>query len=157
MESAFRDVALPDGVLAFRIPAHWREGEEADGTRTFHDDGADTGVLRVKLFTFTSEQQVGPREARRQLEAMAPAPGQRLEELPSGAALRTHREQAEAGGERAVMHTWLLARADPPHRLRLAVFSLAIPRAHAQDPDARRVVRDIDREVRAARLADAVH
>jgi len=157
MESGFKDVALPDGPLAFRVPAHWREGEESDGTRTFHDAGAATGVLRVKLFTFTSDQHVGAREAGRQLAVMDRVPGQRLEQLPSGAALRTHHERTESGGERAVMHTWLLARADPPHRLRLAVFSLSIPEAQAQSPGARRVLGDIDREVRAARLTAPVN
>jgi hypothetical protein len=155
MPSAFKDVAWGDGALAFRVPAHWREAEESDGTRTFYDASAETGVLRVKLFTFTSEQTVGPREARRQLAAIDPVPGQRLEELPTGATLRTHREEAEAGGERAVMHLWLLARADPPHRLRLAVFSLSVPETRALDLESRRVVRAIDREVRAARIGTA--
>jgi hypothetical protein len=88
---------------------------------------------------------------------MDPAPGQRMEGLASGATLRTHREETEAGGEPVVMHLWLLARADPPHRLRLAVFSLSVPRAHALDTEVRRTVRDLDREVRAARFATAAN
>lgn len=151
-ESAFRGVTLPDGVLSFRVPAQWREAEEPDGTRVYFDVGADTGVLRVKLFTFTSEQQVGPHEARRQLEIMDPVPGQRLEDLPTGAFLRTQREESEAGGERTVMHLWLLARADSAHRLRLAVFSLSLPAARASELEARRVIRELDREVRAAHI-----
>jgi hypothetical protein len=152
MNSGWREIASPDGALAFRVPAHWLEDQEPDGTRTFYDAAADTGVLRVKLFTFTSQQQVGPGVARQQLEAMDVAPGQRLEVLPTGAALRTHREDAEADGQRTTMHLWLLAREDPPFRLRLAVFSLSIPGARALDLDSRRVVRDLDREVRAARI-----
>jgi hypothetical protein len=150
MEQTLRDVASPDGALAFRVPANWREGEEADGTRTFTDDAAETGVLRVKLFTFTSAQRVGPGVARQQLAAMERAPGQRIEMLPTGAVLRTHREETDAGGERTVMHLWILAREDPPHRLRLAVFSLSLPGVRSLDLGTRRVVQLLDREVRAA-------
>jgi hypothetical protein len=151
-KAALKEVTSPDGALAFRVPAHWREEAETDGTRTFFDAGADTGVLRVKLFTFTSEQQVGPGVARQQLEAMDPAPGQKLEMLPTGAALRTHREEADGPGDRSVMHLWLLAREDPPHRLRLAVFSLSVPATRSLDLDTRRVIQSLDREVRAAHI-----
>jgi len=152
MERPFKEIASPDGVLAFRIPAHWEEGEEPDGTRKFYDAGADTGVLRVRLFTFTSEQRVSPGVARQQLAAMDPAPNHRLEMLPTGAALRTQREESEADGQRTIVHLWILAREDPPHRLRLAVFSLSIPQTRALDLESRRVVRAVDQEVRAARI-----
>jgi hypothetical protein len=151
-EAAFKEIASPDGVLAFRVPTHWHESQDSDGTRAFHDPAADTGVLRVKVFTFTSKQQVGAGVARRELEAMAPAPGQRLEVLPSGVALRTHREETDAGGERSVLHLWLLAREDPPHRLRLAVFSFSVPSERALDLSYRRVLAAVDREIRAARI-----
>jgi hypothetical protein len=147
-----RQIGPAEGGLAFRVPAHWTESEEPDGTRSFHDATADTGVLRVKLFTFTSADRVVPGVARRELAAMDPVPGQRLEMLPSGAALRTHREEGESGGERTIMHLWLLAREDPPHRLQLAVFSLSLPGTRALDLEARRVVRDVDQEVRAAHI-----
>src|SRR3954452_11880140 len=152
MEPAWKEITSPDGALAFRVPAHCREGQEADGTRPFHDPGADTGVLRVKLFPFTSEQRVTSGVARQQLASMDPAPGQRIEALPSGAIMRSHREEAEAAGERTVIHLWLLAKEDPPHRLRLAVFSLSLPAAGAVDLGTRRVVKDLDREVRAAHI-----
>jgi hypothetical protein len=152
METPLKDVVTPDGALAFRVPAHWRETVEPDGTRAFYDGAAETGVLRVKLFTFTSQQHVDPGVARQQLEDMDPAPGQRLETLPSGASLRTHREESGGGSQRTVMHLWILAREDPPHRLRLAVFSLSVPGASALDLESRRVFREVDREVRAARI-----
>jgi hypothetical protein len=153
MESPpLREVVSPDGVLSFRIPAHWRQADEPDDTLAFFDGAAETGVLRVRLFTFTSPQRVGPGVAREQLAAMDPAPGQRLETLPTGASLRTHREEAEASGERTVMHLWILAREDPPHRLRLAVFSLSLPGASVLDLKSRRVFREVDRQVRAARI-----
>ena len=155
-EGTFREVASPDGVLAFRVPAHWRESQDPDGTRAFHDPGAETGVLRVKVFTFTSEQQVGAGVARRELENMAPAPGQRLEMLPSGAALRTHREESDASGEPSVLHLWMLAREDPPHRLRLAVFSFSAPAERALDLGYRRALAGVDREIRAARIGPPV-
>jgi hypothetical protein len=152
MEEPFKTIASPDGVLAFRVPAHWQEAEEPDGTRKFFDAASDTGVLRVRLFTFTSEQRVEPGVARQQLASMDPAPSQRLETLPTGAALRTQREETEGEGGRTIVHLWILAREDPPHRLRLAVFSLSVPETRALDLDSRRVVRAVDHEVRTARI-----
>jgi hypothetical protein len=151
-EGTFKEIASPDGVLAFRVPAHWHESQDPDGTRVFHDPAAETGVLRVKLFTFTSEQQVGAGVARHELERMAPAPGQRLEVLPTGAALRTHREESDASGEPSVLHLWMLAREDPPHRLRLAVFSFSVSTERALDLTYRRALSAVDREIRAARI-----
>src|SRR4051812_26468080 len=156
MEPAWKEIASPDGALAFRVPAHWQEGKESDGTRTFHDPAAETGVLRVKLFTFNSEQRVTAGVARQQLASMDPVPGQRIEALPSGAILRSQREETETAGERTTMHVWLLAKEDPPRRLRLAVFSLALPAAGDADLGARRVVKDLDREIRAARIGARV-
>jgi hypothetical protein len=148
-----KDVLHSGGQLRFRVPAAWASAEEADGTAAYYDQAAGGGTLRVKLMTFTAEQELATPVAFQELEAMEPEPGQALEALPDGNALRTHHESAVVDGQPTVFHVWLLASVDPPHRLRLAVFSFTEPAARADDAASRGIVAALDREIRGARFA----
>jgi len=152
MESAprLKDVAFGDGLLRFRIPAGWIEGQESDGSGAFYDESLDGGTLRLKVMTFTSEEDLTGHVALEELEAMQPEPGQKLELLPNGNALRSHREESEANGERTVFHIWLLASIDAPHQMRLAVFSFTSLATEANALATRRLVLTLDREIRQA-------
>jgi hypothetical protein len=143
-----KDVTHGDGQLQFRIPAHWVATEEADGTGAFHDRTDPAGTLRVKLMTFTAEQDLSAPVAYRELQAMQPAPGQTLESLPGGNALRSHREEGVVDGEPTIFHVWMLSSVFPPHRMRLAVFSYTELASRA-DPG---LVATLDREIRRARF-----
>jgi hypothetical protein len=143
-----KDVAHADGQLQFRVPAHWVVTQETDGTGAFYDETDAAGTLRVKLMTFTAEQDLSGPVAYRELQAMQPAPGQTLETLPGGNALRSHREEGLVGGERTIFHVWMLASVFPPHRMRLAVFSYTELASGADD----RLVAALDREIRRARF-----
>jgi hypothetical protein len=151
--AGFEDVALDDGALRFRIPAGWTHGREADGGAAFYDGALDRGTLRVKLMTFTSDDDLTEKVALDQLAGIEEEPGQKLEALANGNALRTHREQAEAGGEGTVVHVWLLASIDPPHKMRLAVFSFTVAARDAGEAAMTKLVAALDREIRRARFA----
>ena len=151
-----KEVAYADGQLRFRLPAGWEAAEEGDGTIAFYDPASDGGTLRIKLMTFTAEEDLRAPTAYRELEAMQPEPGQKLELLPDGNALRAHREETVVDDERTVMHVWLLASIDPPRRMRLAVFSLSVLAEHAGELPARRLVVTLDREIRQARFAHQI-
>jgi hypothetical protein len=148
------NVSVDGGQLRFRVPAGWKQSVERDGGAAFYDREQDGGTLRVKVMTFTSEDDLSGHRALDELEAMEAEPGQTLEALPSGNALRSHRERAEAGDERTLLHVWLLAGIDPPHRMRLAVFSLTIPELDADR--ARTIVATLEEEIRQARFAHQV-
>jgi hypothetical protein len=155
-ESALREVDVEHGLLHFRVPHAWAARPENDGTAAFYaGDGAD-GVLRVKVMTFTSPDRLAPRVALAELDAMAPEPGQSLEPLPNGNALRAHREELTSGGDRTTLHVWMLAGVDPPHRMRLAVFSFAVLEGGVDELTARRTVATLDREIRHARFAHQI-
>lgn len=157
MQSAgpLKDVAFPyeNGRLHFRIPERWVEREESDGAGLYYGEGAETGLLRVKVMSFTSPQRIERTVALAQLEAMDPAPGQVLEQLPNGNALRAHREESRADGESTILYIWMVASVEPPHRLRLAVFSFTHIQSRTDDLGTRRTLTALEREVRAASFA----
>jgi len=147
-----KDVACADGQLRFRIPAGWTEVREGDGEVAYYDETLDQGTLRVKLSTFTTEDDLRGHRALDELAALEAEPGQTLEELPDGSALRFHREEIERAGERTVFHVWLLANLDPPHRMRLAIFSLMV-RATEERQELLAV---LDTEIRRSRFGQPV-
>lgn len=151
-----KEVGFGDGLLRFRVPAAWADEIEADGTAAFYDPGLEAGTLRVKVLTFTAEEELSSGVALRELGALEPAAGQTLEALPNGNALRIHREENSDPGEPTVFHVWMVASIDPPHYMRLAVFSFAILARDADTPETRRLLVELDREVRRARFAHQV-
>jgi hypothetical protein len=151
-----KEVTFADGQIRFRIPADWIEGKEKDGSGAFYDDGRQAGTLRLKLMTFTSDDNLTGHIAFDELEAMEPEPGQKLEALPNGNALRSHREETLANGERTLFHVWLLASIDPPHRMRLAVFSFTIANTDENALEARRTVAALEREIKAAQFSHQI-
>jgi hypothetical protein len=143
-----KDIAFSDGQLRFRIPAGWTEAKEDDGGIAYYDEKADEGTLRVKVMTFTTEDDLTGHRAIDEMGVLEAEPGQTLEALPNGNALRFHREETEAKGERTAFHVWLLASLAPPHRMHLAVFSFTV---RAGD-DLAEVLEVVNREIRAARF-----
>jgi len=149
-----KDVAFSDGQLRFRIPAGWAETKEDDGGVAYYDEKDDQGTLRVKVMTFTTEDDLTGHKAIDEMGVLEAEPGQSLESLPNGNALRFHREETEASGESTAFHVWLLASLDPPHRMRLAVFSYTV-RARESEA-AGGVLGALDREIRTARFKHQV-
>jgi len=145
-----RNIILADGQLRFRVPADWAETREADGGAAFYDEKMDEGTLRVKVMTFTTGDDLSGHSALEELRAIEAEPEQRLEGLPNGNALRFHRESADASGARTSIHVWLLAGIDPPHRMRLAVFSFTARAEVAA------LVEMLDEEIRQAAFAHQI-
>lgn len=149
-----KDIVLGDGQLRFRVPASWNQTLEKDGSSAFYDEAIDHGTLRVKVMTFDTGEDLTGRTARQQLEDMEPEPAQTLEALSNGNALRVHRESADDGGQPTDFHVWLLAAVDPPHRVRLAVFTFTVLTSDGQAAAA--AVSLLDAEIRTARFAHQV-
>ena len=140
-----KDVVLADGQLRFRAPADWVQTQEPDGGAAFYDEKQDEGTLRVKLMTFTTGDDLSGHSALEELRGIEAEPDQTLEGLPNGNALRFHRESADGSGERTSFLVWLLASIDPPHRMRLAVFSFT-----SRSPGAGALVSTLTEEIRRA-------
>jgi hypothetical protein len=149
-----QDITFADGQLRFRLPRGWIESAESDGGSAFYDEGMDRGTLRVKVMTFTTEDDLTGHPALDELAALESEPGQSLQALPNGNALRFHREEAQASGEPTIFHVWLLASIDPPHRMRLAVFSFTVLARDLES--ASQLVATLEKEIREARFAHQV-
>jgi hypothetical protein len=154
--SELREVEIERGALRFRMPATWAGTKEEDGTDAFYEGEGEAGILRVKLMTFTSPDLLTPPVALAELEVMERQPGQSIEPLGNGNALRAHSEKIEADGEQTTLHVWMLASIEPPHRMRLAVFSFAVLAGDLDDLTARRTVATLHREIRRARFAHQI-
>lgn len=50
-----REVAYRAGVITFRIPAHWVDEYEADGTGIYYEPSAGSGTLRLTVLTLRSK------------------------------------------------------------------------------------------------------
>jgi hypothetical protein len=148
-KTELRDVVVERGLLRFRVPATWIGTKEEDGTEAFCEGDGEAGILRVKVMTFTSPDVLTPPVALAELKAMEAQPGQRLETLPNGNAFRAHTETLDTEGEATTLHVWMLASIEPPHRMRLAVFSFAVL-AGAEDDGA--ILATLEREIRGARF-----
>ena len=140
-----KNVVLADGQLRFRVPADWVETQEPDGGAAFYDEKQDEGTLRVKIMTFTTGDDLRGHSALEELRGIEAEPDQTLEGLPNGNALRFHRESAEGSGEPTSFLVWLLASIDPPHRMRLAVFSFT-----SRTPAGGAVMDTLNKEIRRA-------
>jgi predicted PhzF superfamily epimerase YddE/YHI9 len=145
-----RSIELADQQLRLRVPADWVETKEEDGGTAFYDEKQDQGTLRVKVMTFTTEDDLSGHSALGELGAIEAEPDQTLEALPNGNAVRFHRETADGSGARTSFFVWLLASIDPPHRMRLAVFSFTAR------GEAGSVVQALAAEVRAATFSHQV-
>lgn len=152
MSVALKTIAFEKGLLTFRLPEAWTERVDRDGGGLFYGNAAE-GTLRVKVMTFTSGQALRPDVALAELESMSPEPGQTVEALPSGNALRFHREDLNHDGERTRLYVWMLASVEPPHRMRLAVFSFTALVEEAAELQTRRTVALLDGEIRQARFS----
>lgn len=142
-----------DALIRFRVPDGWSQERESDGTIAFYDPSLQAGTLRVKVMTFTSEDPLDPQVATDELRAMEAREGQTVLTLPSGNAVRRHREEALVGEEPTVIWVWLLAGVDPPAKaMRMAAFSFSVLAADARSEATRRLVAVLDREIRAARF-----
>jgi hypothetical protein len=145
---AHKEIVFDEGELRLRLPADWVETRETDGGRAFYDPARPGGTLRVKTMTFTTEENLGKVTALGQLEEMETEPGQTLEALPNGNALRVHRELTTGEHEANALHVWLLASIDPPHQMRLAVFSFTVSKGEEEAE----VIAMLGKEIRQARF-----
>jgi hypothetical protein len=148
------DVVIGGGQLRVRLPAEWKESVEEDGSTAYYDVAPDGGTLRVKVMTFTSEEDLSKRTAREQLEDMEPEPEQTIDTLPNGNAVRVHRETGDDDGQPTEFRVWLLASVDPPHRLHLAIFTFTVLSKNAEKANA--VIASLNVELKDASFAHQV-
>jgi hypothetical protein len=122
------------GLLSFRVPHHWIEEQEDDGSGVFYQMGLDTGVLRVAVLTFPPPFPSKLPSAYELVRSRAAKRGGTATELPNGnALLRYGYEYVEAGKE-ITQYYWDVANVVPPEHCLVAMFSYTVLKSQVEEP-----------------------
>lgn len=141
------------GVAGFRIPPHWREEREPDGTAVFLDPASPARVLRLSVLSMQRPGRARSEDLAFDLGALRPREESRLATLADGRLLLKHVDEADEDGRALLLYTWRLGQSLDADRARLAVFTLAVPRPSVPDVLAADDLKRIESAVRAATFA----
>ncbi len=129
-----KTIEYRDGLVSFRVPQHWIEGREDDGTGIFYQMGLDTGVLRVAVLTFPPPFPRKLPSAFEFISSRAVKRGWTATELPNGnALLRYVYEYVEAGKE-VTQYYWDVANIVPPDHCLVAMFCYSVLKSQIEEP-----------------------
>jgi hypothetical protein len=146
---ATKAITYRGGIVAFAIPANWREEYESDGGATFFEDGPDSGTLRLNVISASSKDI-----SAQQMAATAFPPGS-FEVLPSGFPLRKAMNEAEEQGHKLRLYSWEIAVPVPPHLLRIITFRHTILAGQEKNPAIANELEFIDHSIRSATFSQA--
>ena len=62
MSSESKQIVYRGGIVAFKIPASWREEYAPDGGATFYEEGPDTGTLRLNVLSFEKKKDTASKD-----------------------------------------------------------------------------------------------
>lgn len=150
-DSPLKTVAYAGGVT-FRIPAHWTEEEDDDGTGIYY--GRPERVLRVSVFGCRRDEP-GPVGFVEDSVAAAKRRGATVSELAPDRSVAEHEEEGEDPGAGGALHLWFweLAFEAGPTVGQLAIFSFSVPAFETGDAAVRASVDLLRTEIAAARFA----
>jgi hypothetical protein len=138
------------GVIVFRIPACWKEEYSDRDGGTFYDDVPDSGTLRLSVITASKRENGSFNESAEALLSRCPEVKGGAEPLPDGNAIAHHLQHTEEEGIPIILYRWLIANVIPPRHFRIAAFTYTIRRAQQQEEPVTRMLKILDREIRAA-------
>jgi hypothetical protein len=151
--SQLREMVAFGGVLRLRVPGTWEEERQADAQVILRLDLAASRSLRLELRTLEYPGVVTVESLAQALGALKPEKERCLEVLPNGTVLMKSLEAIRGGGEARAGFQWHLGSPLPPHRARVAVFTLTVEFARAADVVAQSDVATLEREIRSAVLS----
>jgi hypothetical protein len=133
------------GLVAFQIPATWREEYEPEGGGTFYEEGPNTGTLRLNVLSLQKAEPRSLEAATREIFR-----GSAVEKLPNGFPLRRYSKQAEEQGTPLVLYRWEVLVPVSPSKWRLVCFTHTILSAHVGLDQSKAELDLIDKLVREA-------
>jgi len=143
------------GVADFRVPASWKEEySDLDGA-TFYEDKPDSGTFRLKVITLSAPAEVKPDSAVEILNTLKQVQG-KAERRPDGNALARSEQVTVDRGHEIKIFYWFTANALPPAHARICTFSYTILKRQENDPQVKRELEMLDREIRAAKFSPEV-
>jgi len=147
-----KTISYRGGIVAFRIPASWKEEYSDTDGGTFYEDKPDSGTLRLKLITAESPLEITSDSATSILNTLRVVNGQAMRQL-NGNALARYEEMSVDRGQKIKILYWLVANPVPPKHARIATFSYAILQKKECDSAAVRDIQMLEKEIQGARFA----
>jgi len=129
-----KSIAYRGGIVAFRVPATWKEEYEPQGGGTFYDDRPDSGTLRLNVLTFEAPEGKLPPDGHAYFAAKPLKEGERLVRTLQGDGLKLAKKATEDRGTKIDVYSWQLAHCAPPQKLYLASFTWTLLSSQSADP-----------------------
>jgi hypothetical protein len=123
-----KTISYRGGIVAFSIPATWKEEYEPSGGATFYEDRSESGTLRLNVLSASSKDEPAQKMALRVF------PSGTYELLANGFPMRYEIKDGDEGGVKLHLHSWSVAVPVPPHSLRLVIFRHAVLAGQESDP-----------------------
>jgi len=155
--SNLKTIEYRDGALSFRIPSHWKEDYDENGSGEFYDRRDDERTFRLTLHKYEAESPKPLEHPRRTMEAIAKKYGGHVTELGNGYYFNSHERHYEEDGEALTNRFWILSRMISETGSHLASFSYTYPDSLSEEPETVDGIRMLEAIVREARFFDIVN
>ena len=150
MNPELKKISYRGGLVAFQIPAHWREEYAVDGGATFYEDAQDSPTLRLEVITALSPTPLSASSAPDVVAEFSRGYGGVIESLPNGCALVRYTKSGDEQGHQLFVTYWSIAQVLPPSHARIAIFSYTMLDRQRSEVRFQHEVDMLDSEIRAS-------
>ena len=147
-DDGMQTIDYGEGLVQFRIPAHWIQRNDEEGAAFLDPEEPDFGTLQLQVITLEAPGPVGGDTAAELLIPRAAEHGVEIELLENGNAFFTYVEEAEEEGEKLLIQYWVIASGIPPAHARIALFSFTLLEEFAEDEEIEELLDLLDDELR---------
>jgi hypothetical protein len=155
MTTVMKSLVYRNGVVRFRIPLHWREEYSDIDGGTFYEDGPDSGALRMKIITLSTDEILHSGSARDILKVVEGGLKDEgvqgtVKDRKDGNALFKYEEAGRERGTRLTIFYWVVANPLPPHHARIITFSYTVLAKRRDDIATQRELEMLEEEIESA-------
>jgi hypothetical protein len=152
-----RSIIYRGGVIRFEVPDDWIEGVEPDGGSAYYPSNSESPTLFIHVMTCKSPHTHVEAEALvTLLSSRSEQSGQSIVTFENGNPALIYSRRFAERGKAGVLHRWEVARAAPPHHIRLAIFTLALIDGQPAEAEAGELVQMVDRIARNCTFASEI-
>jgi hypothetical protein len=147
-----KTIVYQGGLVKFSIPSTWREEYEPDGGGIFHEEGPDTGTLRLNVLTMKAPSELTQDSVTDVLSGHGD--GREIRRLSNGNAVATYMLHTEETGEALCLHFWEVANPLPPRHMRIGIFSYTVLASQDSDTNIQVELQLLDTSICRAEFAE---
>ena len=139
--------------MTFRIPRHWREEYEPEGSE-FYDPNDDDRTFRLTVMNFEASSPKTLDHVRTGLDGLAEKFSGEVIDLGNGYFFGTHERHFEENDEPLTNRKWLLARMITDTEWHLASFTYTYPDSLKSDQQTLKDLAFLEEAVKSAKFYD---